>query len=172
MVISHLISLNSASINTGSFVEQKHRSLGADKELFLCHKAELTGRSSWDPRGAEAERWSFRAPRGSTRPFAKNQTRRQGRARRPLPGSRARPKAQSAKHPAWGIPGEQRAGGRFYDTTAKHRLKRHDFLNILGLLPPSCSTAPPLTREWVWRRSTGRATRGPPAEAPGRALQR
>lgn len=46
LVISHLVSLNSESINLGSFVEQKYLFLLADKVLLLCQKAVLTGQSS------------------------------------------------------------------------------------------------------------------------------
>lgn len=59
LVISHLISLNSESINLGSFVEQKSLFLLADKVLLFCQKAVLTGQSSRAARSAEAESWNF-----------------------------------------------------------------------------------------------------------------
>ena len=122
LVISHLLSSNPESINLSSFVEQKYLFVLADKVLFLCQKAELTGQSSRATRSTDAESWNSQHTNAKTVPFFLQRTRRNGlRGLREAhtqdsesnQQSNPRGKSQSSKQ-VW----------RFYDTIQNHYLKK------------------------------------------------
>lgn len=152
LVISHLISLNSESINLGSFVEQKYLFPLADQVLLLCQKALLTGQSS-RATGAPKQKALILSTQvlKPSPPFAKNQ--------KEWARFTRKSQKQKGKQRTWG---ELRTAKRGSDSIIPlksillKKKKRHSFYILLFFpLPPALAPPSPPRREDSGRLPVG-----------------